>query len=96
MNSIVEYFEQSELSLASYANLTPGVDPIPALQDNSVGMSPEQAARFASKWSVVSQYTDPATGLSATVFEEIDTGKKYLAIRGTEPVQLKGSASINF
>lgn len=31
MNSIVEYFKQSEFALAAYANLIPGVDPIPAL-----------------------------------------------------------------
>jgi Ca2+-binding RTX toxin-like protein len=85
MNSTVEYFNQSELALAAYAILVPGVDPVPALQDNSVGMSPIQAARFASRWSVVSQYTDPTTGLSATVFQEIASGKRTLAIRGTEP-----------
>ncbi|ODU05319.1 MAG: hypothetical protein ABS89_02025 [Thiobacillus sp. SCN 63-1177] len=47
-------------------------------------MSTSQATAFVTKWSVVDQYTDPLTGLSATVFQEISTGKRYLAIRGTE------------
>lgn len=70
MNSITEYFNQSELAFAAYANLIPGVDPVPALQDTSVGMSPTQARDFASKWNVVTRYTDPITGVSATVFHE--------------------------
>ncbi|MHB1619265.1 MAG: hypothetical protein ACYCTY_04670 [Sulfuricella sp.] len=85
MNSIVEYFKQSELALAAYANLIPGVDPIPALQDSSVGMTPDQATRFAATWSVAAQYSD-VTGVSATVFQEIATGQKTLAIRGTQGV----------
>lgn len=85
MNSITEYNKQSELALASYANLIPGVDPIPALQDNAVGMSSTQANKFVEKWQVVSQYIDDTTGLSATVFEDKETGAKHLAVRGTEP-----------
>jgi hypothetical protein len=85
MNSITEYNKQSELALASYANLIPGVDPIPALQNNAVGMSSTQANKFVEKWQVSAQYTDPVTGVSATVFEEVGSGAKHLAIRGTEP-----------
>jgi pimeloyl-ACP methyl ester carboxylesterase len=48
-------------------------------------MSEIQATEFAASWTVTSQYTDPSTGLSATVFQENATGQKYLAIRGTEP-----------
>ncbi|QOJ23450.1 MAG: hypothetical protein HRU78_07100 [Gammaproteobacteria bacterium] len=36
------------------------------------------------KWQVADQYTDPVTGVSATVFEAKNGGAKYLAIRGTE------------
>lgn len=82
MSSITEYFKQSELALAAYANLIPGVDPVSALLDND--MSSIQATVFAATWSVVTQYTDPITGVSATVFQEIATGKKTLAIRGTQ------------
>jgi hypothetical protein len=86
MNSIIEYFEQSELALAAYATLIPGVDPIPTLTDDSVGMSATQALRFASEWTVVDQYTDTSTGFSATVFER--GGQRYLAIRGTQPTDV--------
>lgn len=84
MNSIVEYFNQAQLALATYATLTPGVDPVPALQDSSVGMAPTQASAFAAKWNVVTQYTDPITDVSATVFQTVSGGPKYLAIRGTD------------
>ncbi len=84
MNFIAEYLKQSEFSLAAYANLIPGVDPVPALQDSIVGMSNSQAVTFAAKWEVVAQYSDPIIGVSATVFQAIDGGAKYLAIRGTE------------
>ena len=43
-----------------------------------------QAATFVEKWQVAAQYSDPVTGLSATVFESREDGAKYLAIRGTE------------
>ena len=85
MKSIVEYFKQSELALAAYANLIPGVDPVPALQDSSVGMSAAQAARFASTWTVIAPtFTDAVTGVSVTIFQNNLTGQKTLAIRGTQ------------
>ncbi|HQR51610.1 MAG TPA: hypothetical protein PKW44_08240, partial [Methylophilaceae bacterium] len=73
MNSIETYFEQAELALAAYSDLAPGMifdDYKAALMDGGKGMSPTQAADFASKWTVVTQYTDPITGVSATVFQE--------------------------
>ncbi|QDX80631.1 hypothetical protein B9N43_04850 [Denitratisoma sp. DHT3] len=53
-------------------------------------MSSVQAAQFAESWWVIDQYTDPSSGLSATIFQQRDAngnpiGSKYLAIRGTEP-----------
>lgn len=48
-------------------------------------MTSDQATRFAATWSVAAQYSD-VTGLSATVFQEIATGQKTLAIRGTQGV----------
>lgn len=72
---------QGLLAMAAYADATmPFADAVKA-----IGMTNTQANAFVASWSVVDQYTDPATGLSATVFEEIATGKKYIAIRGTEP-----------
>ncbi len=84
MSNLTEYFKNSELALAAYADLSQGTPDIDELYDDGKGMSPTQAARFASRWRVVDQYTDPRTGLSATVFEEVGTGERGLAIRGTQ------------
>lgn len=87
MNNIITYFEQAELALAAYSTFAPGMtlaDYKNALIDAGKGLSTTQAADFAATWSVVTQYTDSLTGASATVFQEVATGKKYLAIRGTQ------------
>jgi hypothetical protein len=85
MANIVEYFIQSELALASYANLTVGTPSTVELKRDSVGMSSTQAARFAESWTVIAQCTDPASGLSVTVFAPTnDPNARYLAIRGKE------------
>ncbi|MEW6292451.1 MAG: hypothetical protein AB1544_03990 [Pseudomonadota bacterium] len=84
MNVITEYFKQAELALAAYAQLMPGSPDIEALKHPDVGMSESQAERFAEHWRVIDQSPASPTGFSATVFEEISTGKRYLAIRGTE------------
>lgn len=78
------YFTQAELALAAYANLTTIRPDETALIE--AGMSAAQASAFALKWNVVDQYTDIATGVSATVFQAVSGGPKYLAIRGTEGV----------
>ena len=83
MSQVNEYFRQAELSLAAYANLSAGEPSQTELI--KAGFSSPQAKDFASKWTVASQHTDAATGLSATVFQEISTGNPYLAVRGTEP-----------
>ena len=85
MSTLTEYYKEAELALAAYANLTFGMITDvykKALED--AGLSAAQAAHFAATYTVVNQFTDPATGLSATVFENIADGKRYLAIRGTE------------
>lgn len=92
MNIFQNYFAQAELALAAYADLTTG-EPNKA-EIEKAGMSDAQATRFASTWRVVTQYTDPITGVSATVFqavtrdpltgEAVTGGQKYLAIRGTD------------
>ena len=81
-----ELYKQSSLSFASYANLFPGISGdlyINALKGS--GMVDSQAADFAAHWIVIDQYRD-ASGVSATVFEEVGTGKRYLSVRGTESV----------
>lgn len=57
MSQVTDLYIQAELALASYANLLPSVDPVPALTDSSVGMSQSQAEHFARDWRVVDQYT---------------------------------------
>jgi hypothetical protein len=80
---IQNYFTQAELALAAYANLTTTRPDEAALID--AGMTSIQASAFAAKWNVVDhQYNDPITGLSATVFQAVSGGPKYLAVRGTD------------
>jgi hypothetical protein len=86
MNTITEYYNQAELAFAAYSDLVRGMTKdayITALKDNGNGMSAVQAADFASKWLVVDSYND-ITGVSATVFQAVSGGAKYLAIRGTQ------------
>ena len=86
MSAIIEYFEQAELAFAAYSTLHTDITGgafTDALEDVGKGMSSSQATTFALKWKVVDQYND-VSGLSGTVFQEIATGKRYLAIRGTE------------
>lgn len=110
MNNVVDYFEQAELALASYATFWSGMTLDAyraALRDeDSADMADSQAIVFASKWRVVDQYTHSHTevlptyddagnltgyttltssnGLSVTVFEDVATGERHVAIRGTE------------
>ena len=100
MGLINDFFVQSQLALAAYANLLPGSPSKTALID--AGMSDSQATLFARDWRVVEQYTHTeqtpiyddggnitgylttSNGLTVTVFQEVETGKRYLSIRGTE------------
>lgn len=84
MATIQELYTQSLLAQAAYANLVVGsISSTQSLRADA-SMALKQAEDFASKWTVVDQYSD-ASGVGATIFQEIATGKKYLAIRGTEP-----------
>ncbi|RCS56425.1 lipase family protein, partial [Parvibium lacunae] len=84
MATIQELYIQSLLAQAAYANLQIGIPQQSSLRQDA-NMSVTQAAEFASQWRVVNQLNDASvTGVSATLFEEIATGKKYLAVRGTE------------
>jgi|688.fasta_scaffold1590224_1 hypothetical protein len=65
--NIVDLYMQAELALAAYAkNLSPGTPDIEALKDRGQGMSATQANRFAEQWNVIDQFTDSASGVSAT------------------------------
>jgi len=69
MNNVASYFEQAELAFAAYFNLSPdmAIDDFElALRDDGDGMSPTQAAAFASRWEVVDQYTHSHTEVLPT------------------------------
>lgn len=86
MSTITEFYKQSELAFAAYSTLYSGISGgayTDALKANN-GMTLTQATTFAAKWSIIAQSEDPMTGVSATVFQEVATGKRYLAIRGTQ------------
>lgn len=88
MSLIFESYKQAELALAAYSNLTSNMTNAAyklALRDGGKGMSEAQATAFAGKYTVVTQFNH-FTGASATVFQEIATGKRYLAIRGTQGI----------
>ena len=81
MNQVADYFQQSELALAAYANLTTSIPDITALVD--AGMSDVQAAAFSLNYTVLAQSVPTANGFSATLFLNNQTA-------------LKGPGSINF
>jgi hypothetical protein len=88
MSTTQELYTQSLLAQASYAtNLAKGTlasqSQIDALTKNGGSMAIAEANNFATKWTVVDQYNGN-TGVSATIFQNIASGTKYLAIRGTE------------
>ena len=85
MSLYSEMFKQAQLALAAYANLSRSGSNADALI--GAGLSPTQVIKFEQLWRVVDQYPGPS-GLSATVFEEVSTGTRYLAIRGTEASDL--------
>ncbi|PXW81012.1 Ca2+-binding RTX toxin-like protein [Nitrosomonas sp. Nm84] len=84
MSQLSDYSIQSELAQAAYGTFLGRAIEIEELTSPSVGMSTSQANAFITKWQVAAQSPYSITGFSATVFEEIGSGKKYLAIRGTE------------
>ncbi len=84
MSIIGNYFEQAQLALAAYANLSLGMSSTEYVTElESAGMSEAQAATFASEWTVIATLDDTLTDTQATVFKNIVTGKNVLAIRGT-------------
>ena len=87
---------QAELALASYSNLISGslISQQTELRQDGKGLSAAQAANFASRYTVVTQFNDTVaegglgTSFSATIFTDA-SGNLTLAIRGT--AELVGS-----
>lgn len=84
MNNVEKYFDQSELAMAAYANLTNEDLNSPKNQQSlrDAGMPDAEAKNFASNYTVIDRKYD-STGLSVTLFED-KNGKQYVAIRGTQ------------
>jgi hypothetical protein len=86
MATVTEYFEQAQLSMAAYASLQRGMfgkdypGYVAALVNE--GMCQKQAEVFANNYTVLSQRSDN-NGFSATLFLDNATGRKILAVRGT-------------
>jgi Ca2+-binding RTX toxin-like protein len=88
---ISKYFVSAQFAQASYGNLTIGNSLADALTDQATsGFTATQAARFADKYSLVTQFNDDAvagvgnrTGFSVSVFTESATNKLTVALRGT-------------
>jgi hypothetical protein len=78
----MNYFQQAELAFAAYAELVQGIPDSAKLR--KAEMSSDQAGQFARTWTVIDQYTDTSSGVSATIFQKTDGGPLYLAIRGTD------------
>jgi len=91
MADVNRFSELSELAFASYANLTKGMaGSAVGTALVGAGFAESQAVQFASEWSVVDQFNS-ASGLSAFVFRNIESGQRYLAIRGTDLTSVSGT-----
>ena len=85
-----ELFENAELSQAAYATLNSGSTESSPNEDalTNHNFSDIQYQRFVQRYpSVMTQFGDPTTGFSATVFKDStnSTGNLTIAFRGTEP-----------
>jgi Ca2+-binding RTX toxin-like protein len=90
MNTIQTLFQQAQLAEAAYANFSLARPLQTALTNKATGgnFSAAQAAEFAARYQVISQYSVPGIsfmdgGFSATVFKDTSTGAYTFAIRGT-------------
>jgi Ca2+-binding RTX toxin-like protein len=94
MATITDQFEHAQLSLASYAlALEAGAfgDAFPGYVSSlmKVGMSEFQARKFANTYRVINQSPESSWlghGFSATIFENVSTGERHVAIRGSENI----------
>jgi hypothetical protein len=98
MSTITEYFKQAELALAAYARLDGIVNLIDPLKEAGMTQSQAEHFardwRVVEQYNgeIIDDYIDEfgnpqqatiLTGLSATVFQEMGSGRRYLAVRGT-------------
>jgi hypothetical protein len=88
MTSIALYSQYAETSLVAYASAlssAPGASN--TAKYKTAGMAEVEAARFDQEWLVLSQSPDDTNGFSAVLLQNVQSGEKVLAIRGTEGSQ---------
>jgi Ca2+-binding RTX toxin-like protein len=83
---ISELAINSELALASYANLKLGDNVESDFRSNNSGVFSSLAASLADRYRVIAILDDTASGAYAAVFEDKLTGERTLAIRGTTDI----------
>ena len=86
-NLIQTYYDNAQISDAAYADLAAGMAQR-EYEDALIarGFASFEATEFANRYSIVSTFSDSATGFSATLFQRNGTNEKILAIRGTNDV----------
>ena len=87
-SAISSYFENAQLSFASYAVLQNTMSQEQYINSliNSAGMATQQAIDFSNTYKIIDQFTDTLSGFSATVFQNRETQEYTFAIRGTEDI----------
>jgi pimeloyl-ACP methyl ester carboxylesterase len=84
VNALTDLQTYSETALASYAqalSIGLGVNRAELIR---AGMSAAQATSFDSRWSVLAQSEGHLSGFSAVLLQNVQSGQKALAIRGTD------------
>ena len=81
MTSTTQQAQQSEYALAAYANFSLNTPPRDALRASDFTLT--QADKFIGRNTVLTQYSDAASGFSATVFKDA-SDNVTIAIRGTQ------------
>lgn len=82
-SSIQTYFENAQLSMAAYADLTEGMTRDRYITElKAVGFTDSLATHFASTYSIVSVSSPNLNGFSAVLFRKNDgSNERFLAIR---------------
>lgn len=84
MSLITDVFLQTQLAEAAYADFSnPSINPEDTLQQGNSAFSSAQAIAFVSNWEVIDHVPDTASGFSATIFRNRQSGAYTLSVRGT-------------
>lgn len=74
-------YTQAQFAVAAYADFDGACADAAALM--LAGMTAAQSRQFMALWRVSEQYTDPVSGVSATLFQAASGGPRHLAVRST-------------